>query len=424
MSKLIVEVCRVDKIENLTNADKMQMATIKGWQCLISKDRHYEGELVIFVPPDAMIPDNLVEALKLGYLKGTNRVRTVKLRGYISQGLVLKFTDFVDADLINACQPRPTMVEIHHKLSGGIGFPFELREGDDVAEALGITKYEPAPVHVGVKKDTFFVLWNKFITKEITLRRFLAKTFALVRDYFKPKKKVNPNFDMYTDLDNIKHYPDVFEDGEEVVITEKIHGTNFRAGTLTLNETVIGRIKQYFTKATHEFCYGSHRVQKSAFSGKGFYGEDVYGQIAKRYNLKDVIPADYIIYGEIYGQKIQELTYGLEGIDVVFFDLKYKGEYLSWKEFYNFCAERNLPVVPTLWGGRFTKDVLKMCTEGKTTLPNTDHIREGCVVKPIIEGYNNRCGRKILKSISAEYLLTKKQENPEEIVDDNAEYPH
>jgi len=37
MSKLIVEVCKIDKIENLENSDKMQMATIKGWNCLIGK---------------------------------------------------------------------------------------------------------------------------------------------------------------------------------------------------------------------------------------------------------------------------------------------------------------------------------------------------------------------------------------------------
>jgi len=396
MSKLICEICKISNIAPIPNADRIVVATIKGWQAIIGKNQFQIGDLCIYIPIDSVIPQDLIAREKLSYLKNENRIRTIKLKGVISQGLVLSLST----------------------LQG-----YTVREGDDVAKELGITKYEPAPVHIGVKKDTFFILWNKFITREITLRRFVAKSVALIINYFKPKKKVNPNFDVYTDLDNIKHYPNVFEEGEEVIITEKIHGTNFRAGTLSLNETVIGRIKQFFTKQTHEFCYGSHRVQKSAFSGKGFYGEDVYGQIAKRYNLKDVIPADYIIYGEIYGQKIQELTYGIQGTDVVFFDLKYKGAYVNWDDMVAFCTERNLPIAPILLKGRFSKDSLKYFTEGNSIIA-TSQIREGCVVKPLVEGYNNQCGRKILKSISATYLLAKKEEKPEEVIDESQEYPH
>src|SRR6185295_9693253 len=171
-------------------------------------------------------------------------------------------------------------------------------------------------------------------------------------------------------------------------------------GVLPLNETVIGRIKQFFTKETHEFVYGSHRVQKSAFSGKGFYGEDVYGQIAERYNLKN-LGKDYIVYGEIYGEKIQELTYGMKGIDVVFFDVKYKDKYLDYEQFKSFCTWYNLPMVPELFSGKYDAGTVKLCTEGMTTLGckaevggmSSPHIREGCVVKPLFEAYSNKCGR-------------------------------
>ena len=426
MSKLHVEICRIESINPIEGADRIVSATIKGWNCIIGKDQHKVGELVIFIPPDAVIPDELIESQKLSYLKGANRIRTIKLKGTISQGLVLPF---------NVLNPK--------------GYATDYREGDDVAKELGITKYEAPIVQGTPKKDTFFTLWTKFQAKEITFGRLIRKSFALTINHFKPKKKVNPNFDVYTDLDNIKHYPEIFEQGEEVVITEKIHGTNFRAGTLPLNETVIGRIKQFFTKQTHEFCYGSHRVQKSAFSGKGFYGEDVYGQIAKKYNLKDIIPSDYIIYGEIYGPTVQELGYGLQNreLDVVFFDVKYKGQYLNWDDAFRFLWERKLPIVPILYKGEYNKNLLNEYTNGNTTIvfdqymkkeileynpcpedildfKDLNQIREGCVVKPLIEANHPKCGRKILKSISEDYLLTKKQDKPEEAVDDNVEYPH
>lgn len=409
MSKLIVQISKIEKIEDLKNADKLVMATVKGWQCLIGKGQHKVGELVVFIPPDAVIPYNLIEKFHLDYLKGHGRVKTIKLCGYISQGLVLP-------------------VEKLFPTSEGF-----IKEGTDVAKELGITKYEVVVKQSTQQKDTFFNLYKKFINKEVTLRRFIFKTFGLIKNYFKPKKKVNPNFDKYTDIDNIKHYPEVFVDGEEVVISEKIHGSSTRYGFLSLNKTVLGKIKQFFTRKTHEYVVGSHNVQKTIFSGKGYYKEDVYTQIGDRYKLKDIIPKDYIIYGEIYGgkPKIQELDYGLKNsIDVVFFDVKYKGKYLDFQSFRDFCESRSLPIAPICYIGPYSKEILDKYTNAKNTIVKSENgfpvkqIREGCVVKPIIEEYSNRCGRKILKSINPEYLLTKKQDKPEEVIDDNTEFPH
>ena len=89
MAKLIVEVCKIEKITTLENAQKMEMATIKGWECLVAKGAHTAGELVVFVPPDAVLSEELVQTLKLDFLRDGGRVRTIKLRGYYSQGLVL-----------------------------------------------------------------------------------------------------------------------------------------------------------------------------------------------------------------------------------------------------------------------------------------------------------------------------------------------
>lgn len=407
MSKLIVPICKIEKISPIEGADKIVLAEILGWQCIIQKDTFKVGGVCIFIPPDAVLPEELIEKQKLTYLKGQNRIRTIKLKGVVSQGLVLS------VDVLNL----HTWIDSFNNFRIGNNYTV----GSDVAKDLGITKYEPPQNTPGVHSPTGnWKKWKELFVglKEgkVTVKRFITITISLIKDYFKPKKKVNSNFDIYTDLDNIKNYPTVFEEGEEVVITEKVHGTNFRAGTLPLNQTFLGRIKKLFTGKDYEFCYGSHRVQKTIVSGNGFYGEDVYGRIAKEYNLKDIIPPDYIIYGEIYGNKIQELTYGQKDIAVVFFDVKYKGKYLDFSEFYNFCITRNLPIVPILYEGKFNKDSLKYTTEGNSTLPNTHHIREGCVVKPLKEFNHPRCGRKILKSISTDYLLSKQCKDNEEYI--------
>ena len=190
-----------------------------------------------------------------------------------------------------------------------------------------------------------------------------------------------------------------------------VHNSNFRAGKLK-------RPTKYFWQrwlikllGEYEFVYGSHNIQISGHRNKNcFYGDDIYGQVAERYKLADIIPKDYIIYGEVYGKKIQELEYGMTGIDVMFFDVKYKDKYLDYSEFVKFYSERRLPCVPLLFRGKIDERTLKYCTNGKSILAkrnNKDQMQEGCVVKPEIEENHPRVGRKILKSINEEYLLTK-----------------
>lgn len=354
MSKLIIEVCKIDSIKPHENADKLRIATIKGWNIIVGLDDYKEGELVVFCPPDSVISNNLIEKYKLEYLRGDGRVKTVKLRGFISQGLVL---------------PLPE------------GKMFKL--GQDVAQIMGITKYEPPVRRCNLSGNQ------------------------------STKKKRNPLFDKYTDIDNIQNFNTVFKDGDVVVISEKLHGTNTRYANLPISEgyTFLDRIrylwKKYILKKEYEFVYGSHNVQKTPLNKKmGFYGEDVYGKIAKKYKLAEIIDENYIIYGEIYGKKIQELEYGLKDIDVRFFAVKYKGNYLNWTEFSQFCIQRNLPIVPILHIGIYHSQDLAKYTTGKSIIaPN--QIREGCVVLSLVEENHPRIGRKILKSINPEYLAKK-----------------
>lgn len=387
MSSLIVDVAKINAIEKHANADRLRLATVKGWNCIIGLDDFQVGDLVIFIPPDCILPDEMIDKYKLEFLKKGSRVKTIKLRGVISQGL---------------CLPIPE----------GKNW----KEGKSVANELGITKYGP-PVsnYQGNSKETIKSLFGKYREGKINLRRFIMKSLGLIKDIFKKKRNINPLFSKYTDIENIKNFNTIFKEGEQVVITEKIHGTNFRAG-------YIKRDTKYFWQrwilkmlGEYEFVYGSHNVQITGHRGRNcFYGDDVYGKIAEKYKFVEIIPQDYIVYGEIYGKKIQELQYEMDDIDLVVFDVKYKGVYLDFKDFEEFCTGRLLPMVPVLAVEKFWEGSLSTHTSGLSILAKyynvkTRHIREGCVIKPLKEQYNNRMGRIILKSINEEYLLTKKR---------------
>ena len=357
MSSLIVKVCKVDKMEKHPNADRLSIATVGGWNCIVGLDQYNEGDNVVFIPPDCIIPTELIEKYNLEYLKHNGRTGTVKLRGYISQGLILD------------------VPEGSWKL------------GDDVAVAMGITKYEqPEPnFSIGGGRQT-------------------------------TKRRLNPLFDKYTDIENINNFKNVFKDGDLVVVTEKIHGCNGRWSLLPIAYSrqlpLADKIKflwnKYVLKKKFEFVYGSHNVQLTSESkNKNFYGEDVWGKIAKKYDLANNLSENTIIYGEVYGEGIQDLTYGLKGIDFAVFDIKRDGKYLNWDDVVNYCAWYSLPHVPVIADKvLFSTESLGEWTDGKSLICD-NQVREGCVIKPMIEENNPRIGRKILKSVSTDYLTRK-----------------
>jgi hypothetical protein len=66
MSSLIVEVCEVKEIRKHPDADKLEIAVVKDWECLVGVGDHEVGELVIFVPPDSILPPDLIEKWNIG----------------------------------------------------------------------------------------------------------------------------------------------------------------------------------------------------------------------------------------------------------------------------------------------------------------------------------------------------------------------
>ena len=89
MSSLIVEVCEISNIEPHPNADRLDIPTVKGWNCIVQKGSYRAGDWCVFFPPDSVLPDWIISDYELEFLKKGGRVGTLKLRGYISQGLIL-----------------------------------------------------------------------------------------------------------------------------------------------------------------------------------------------------------------------------------------------------------------------------------------------------------------------------------------------
>jgi len=252
--------------------------------------------------------------------------------------------------------------------------------------------------------------------EDLKIKKYLPPVRAIAGD----RAPEDPFFDKYTDMENIRNYPDVFKDGEEVVVTEKIDGTNFR-GNITLDEE--GKI---LLKA------GSHNVKRKRPETDEEFVNNTYWFPWSISNVKDMMihlnsvgNKNVILYGEIYGAVRgghKSMHYGKQGtLNFAAFDLKIDGNYIDWDEFEGTCAWFNVPIVPIIDKIKFNFDKIKELSRGNSILAERNgfkHLREGCVVKPIKEREERGIGRVVLKVINEDFLaLKEKKEKKGEIVD-------
>lgn len=153
MERKLASIQRVLAIEPIANADAIELARINGWQCVVKKGEFNVGDLGLFLEIDAVPPD--IEAFRFLWARKPKegepapeeaarpdkfRVRTMKLRGMLSQGVLLPLNEFDFASV---------------------------EEGDDMTGVLGVTKYEP-PVPAGI--GDFRAHFPAFIPKTDEMR--------------------------------------------------------------------------------------------------------------------------------------------------------------------------------------------------------------------------------------------------------------
>ena len=336
MSTLIVKSVKVDEVKKHPNADKLDLAIIGGWQVVVSKDTVRVGDIGVYIPPDSLVPAEFSDHYGFTkYLKSNGRVCSARLRGEPSHGVFIKNDDFLGIKDV----------------------------GEDLAERFGITKY---------------------VSERITAA---------------DAEVDHPKFDKYTEIENIRHFSTVFELGEEVVITEKLHGTNTRTGFID-----------------GLFMSGSHKLRRKLDDKKTAEGEYDFEHIKNNpylhpfsisnvRNLLQSLGKDCILYGEVCGKNVQGyFSYGVDsGFLFRAFDLKVNGNYLDYDEFSGICSKFDVPIVPVLYRGPFSMDKVKELSVGKSTY--AEHIREGVVIKPVKERADPAIGRVVLKYISDDFLL-------------------
>lgn len=188
----------------------------------------------------------------------------------------------------------------------------------------------------------------------------------------------------YTNIDSLRRYNDIFNPGEQVIVTEKVHGANGR----------------WMWDGT-EMHAGSHHMMKKPGTSMWWKAIEPYAEKLKAF-------PNFQFFGEVYGQ-VQDLKYGMNsGFKILFFDVfdKVNGRYVDFDTFYNLCINLHLPMVPVLYNGPYSKEVIAELAE-KDSAVCPGQLMEGVVVRPVVERWNPTVGRVILKYHSERYLTRK-----------------
>lgn len=254
------------------------------------------------------------------------RIKAIKLRGEYSYGLLIPNTD-------------------------------NLPVGEDVTDRLGIKKYEP-PVPLHMTGEVVPAAEVDWICK-------------------------------YTDVERYEDFPDVFKDNEEVIVTEKIHGSNLRVSK----------------KGSNLFVGGHNWMWKE--DEKNLYWKAIKQNGFDKI-LLEKLPDKLILFGEVYGKKVQTLQYGLNTQKIRFYDVWSSDRYLNWDEFIELMKEIGLmdDIVPVIYRGGYNLNKIKELAQGNTLL-NAEHLKEGVIVKPVKERVDGKLGRVILKFINPMYETSK-----------------
>jgi RNA ligase (TIGR02306 family) len=366
MSQCFAEVVAIDAINPHPNADKLEIATIRGATVVVGKDTFTTGQPVVYFPPDLLIPE--LQADKLGvkkYLKNAFypgdpiktqcRVAACRLRSYPSYGFVAPLSSIWGHQ-----DDYPAV-------------------GTDVSAFVQAVKYEPP-----------------------------RRPQSIMAAEAAPP---HPAFHEYTDLEHYWRHTESFRPDELVVVTEKIHGTNSRVGIINVD-------------GEWRFFAGSHHVNRKPADEGRFC---VYWEVLSYPGVMDLLTDlcneqnNVILFGEIFGPSIQDMDYGVERSSRGYrlFDISVNGRYLDWAVVKIKCEKFDVPMVPELYVGPFSQEKLFELRDGPTVAgQHTGKFkgREGVVVKPISERFDEKLyGRLILKSVSADYLDRKGAEDYGEI---------
>jgi hypothetical protein len=296
----LASVQRVVKISPIEGADAIETATVLGWEVVIKKGEYKVGDLCCYIQIDTVVP----EKPEYEFLRERKfRVRTIKLRKQISQGLIV---------------PLPNG---------------DWSEGDDLTQVIGVKKWEkvdnnPQRYEKRRKPKTWYdrLLYNlKY--------NFLYKVFPF---FVKKERSDFPKgLVSITDEERIQNMPRVLEThaGKTFVVSYKLDGSSITI----IHNKFLGRSKYRICSRRFELHDKKNDWYK-VFTNTNFKRH--IKTLVKYYGTNNII-----VQGEAIG-KFNGNHHGLKSDEIKLFNIYVNGKRINQREFIEVCRANYIPHCP------------------------------------------------------------------------------
>jgi RNA ligase (TIGR02306 family) len=341
MARKLASIQRVLDIIPHNNADKLEIAKVLGWTLCVNKGQFKKDDLAVYIEPDSILPAGKAE---WEFMKDRGyRIKTIRLRGVISQGLLFPLS-LVQQTLIDK--------------DGGQHNTYLLSEGDDVTELLGITKYEP------------------YIPAQLA---------GTVKGPF-------PEFLHKTDEERIQTCPQLLEkhQNKKFYVTEKVDGSSM---TVYLNNG--------------EFGVCSRNMDLKETEGNSYWKVARELKLEDKLKLlnRNICLQGELIGQGVQGNKYKLSGLEFRVFNVFDIDSGKNEDYAYFAEVVSRLQLTPVPVITANYELPKTVDELVEYSKGKS-LVNKDTHREGIVLRPLVEEYEpDLHGRLSFKTINPDFLL-------------------
>ena len=368
-TRKLVTIRKINSIITMEGYDQIALAMVDGWTTIIKKDEFKEGDLCLFFEIDSFLPEDTRFSFlgKITEFEGKKgyRLKTKKLKTYLSQGLALPLSMF----------PEITSTQQDFDYSSQLNVIKYDNEQQEYEQKPGLKSGKPR---------------GSFPSK-------IPKTDQ-------PR------------IQNLVTYFSTMTD-EEFEETLKLDGSSMTCYKVAYNPSRWEKFKAFFGFKHPEnhfgVCSRNLELKRTAnatqiFDNQGkvsVYDQSDFWSTAIKYDIESKLPAGYAIQGELIGPKIQanhEKVTELEYYVFDVFNIK-TGLYLLPTERREFCALHNIPHVPVISTNfkplQLGLDNLLKHVEGQSMNPGT--VSEGRVYKHTTKPIS-------FKAISNNYLLGKK----------------
>ena len=393
-------VVLIDGIEPIPGYDRVETAIVGGWHIIVQKDQFKIGDPAIYFEIDSRVPK---DKECFAFLEKRNyKIKTLKMCGTISQGLLMHASDF-GWNIIFDGTKTPYIYDgnkVHYAddesrfLTKILGITYADDE-DNKRKAPSVDKYKKmSQRHPNIFKKP----WARWLMKRSWGRKLMFMFFGKKKD----KKGGWPSWVAKTDEERIQNMPWILNDTGRWIITEKIDGSST---TFTMKRGKHG--KNEFYVCSRNVCFDS--VDKPCY-----YDTNIYWEMAQKYDMYNILTklleiapeAEWVtIQGETYGSGVQKRDYSMNDHDFKAFNLIFShcGRY-GTLEMQTLLEGLGVPCVPVvnddfyfdeIKGENKVDSLLEMAT-GESAVDGKP--REGFVLR-------SADGTKSFKAVSNSFLL-------------------